>query len=53
MVFSQDSEDLRLRARVNLETIFLHRSLSGGVGVTMKKRPLRSPGGETASAIGP
>ena len=23
----------------DLETIFLHRSHSGGVGVTMKKRP--------------
>ena len=37
----------------DLETIFLHKSLFGGVGVTMKKRELRSPGGETASAIGP
>ncbi len=36
-----------------LETIFLHRSLFGGIGVTMKKRPLQSPGGETAAAIGP
>jgi predicted O-methyltransferase YrrM len=37
----------------DLETIFLHKSLSGGVGVTMKKRPRRSPGSEAASAIGP
>ena len=37
----------------DLETIFLHRSLSGGVGVTMKKRPRRSPGSEAVSAIGP
>jgi predicted O-methyltransferase YrrM len=37
----------------DLETIFLHKSLFGGVGVTMKKRELGSPGGETASAIGP
>jgi len=37
----------------DLETIFLHKSLFGGVGVTMKKRELGSPGSETASAIGP
>jgi predicted O-methyltransferase YrrM len=37
----------------DLETIFLHKSLWGGVGVTMKKRHLRSPSGEAASAIGP
>jgi predicted O-methyltransferase YrrM len=37
----------------DLETIFLHRSLFGGIGVTMKKRELGSPGGETASAIAP
>jgi hypothetical protein len=37
----------------DLETIFLHRSLFGGVGVTMKKRDQGSPDGETASAIGP
>ena len=37
----------------DLETIFLHKSLFGGVGVTMKKRVRSSPGGETASAISP
>jgi predicted O-methyltransferase YrrM len=37
----------------DLETIFLHKSLFGGVGVTMKKRPQRSPGGEAVSAISP
>jgi predicted O-methyltransferase YrrM len=37
----------------DLETIFLHKSLFGGVGVTMKKRDRRSPGGETASAVAP
>ena len=36
-----------------LETIFLHKSLFGGVGVTMKKRPQRSPGVEAISAIRP
>jgi predicted O-methyltransferase YrrM len=36
-----------------LETIFLHRSLFGGIGVTMKKRPLHSAGGETAATTGP
>ena len=37
----------------DLETIFLHKSLFGGVGVTMKKRPQQSPGGEAVSAIRP
>ena len=36
-----------------LETIFLHKSLFGGIGVTMKKRVYPSPGGEAVSAIGP
>ena len=39
--------------RSDLETIFPHEGLFGGVGVTMKKRELGSPGGEAASAIGP
>ena len=37
----------------DLETIFLHKSLFGGVGVTMKKRLRGSPGGEAVSAISP
>jgi hypothetical protein len=37
----------------DLETIFLHKSLFGGIGVTMKKRDRRTPGGETASAVAP
>jgi len=37
----------------DLETIFLNKSLWGGVGVTMKKRDDRPQGGEAAPAIGP
>jgi hypothetical protein len=37
----------------DLETIFLNKSLSGGVGVTLKKRVPREPSGEAAPAIGP
>jgi predicted O-methyltransferase YrrM len=37
----------------DLETIFLNKSLSGGVGVTLKKRDPREPSGEAVSAIGP
>jgi predicted O-methyltransferase YrrM len=37
----------------DLETIFLHKSLWGGVGVTLKKGSQREPSGEAVSAIGP
>ena len=37
----------------SLETIVLHRSLWGGMGVTLKKRADGSPGGEAAPATGP
>jgi predicted O-methyltransferase YrrM len=36
-----------------LETIFLNKSLGGGVGVTLKKRTQREAGGEAAPTSGP
>jgi predicted O-methyltransferase YrrM len=37
----------------SLETVFLNKSLWGGMGVTLKKRDDGSPSGEVAPAIGP
>lgn len=37
----------------DLETIFLHKSLWGGVGVTLKKRAAQQPSGQTPSATSP
>jgi len=37
----------------DLETIFLNKSLLGGVGVTLKKRTQREAGGEAAPRSGP
>jgi predicted O-methyltransferase YrrM len=37
----------------DLETVFLNKSLLGGVGVTLKKRAQRQPSSEAAPAAGP